>query len=299
MSVAVLSRDLASRIGDFARTMRTYPSVAVAAAMLLVSLGVVVLLPSLPGFDPFGQQLSNGMVRPFVQWAHPLGTDPLGRDLLSRLALAGRGSAIIAVVALSLNIAVGVVLGLVAGYYGGVLESVIMGLADLQLSIPIMMLLVMVVAVAGHSVPMLILLLGLAYWVGYGRVARVVALSLRERDFVLASRTFGASGFWVLRRHLFPQLVPQLLIMGSFDLGVMVIIESGLSYLGLGVQPPIPSWGGLIAEGQDFLSVDPWLSILPGLAIWLLVGGVQIMSQHLTNLRNGRAAPARSKTNRS
>ena len=299
MSGVVLSRGLGSRLGDFARTMRTYPSVAVATAMLFASLCLVVLLPLLPGFDPYGQQLSNGMVRPFVQWAHPLGTDPLGRDLLSRLALAGRSSAIIAVVALSLNIAVGVVLGLVAGYYGGTAESLIMGLADLQLSIPIMMLLVMVVAVAGHSLPMLILLLGLAYWVGYGRVARVVALSLRERDFVLASRTFGASGFWILRRHLFPQLVPQLLIMGSFDLGVMVIIESGLSYLGLGVQPPTPSWGGLIAEGQDFLAVDPWLSILPGLAIWLLVGGVQIMSQHLTNLRNGRTAPARAKAKRS
>ncbi len=270
------------------RTMRLYPSVAIATAMLALSLALTLLTPLLPGFDPNSQQLSNGMVPPFRQWAHPLGTDPLGRDMLSRLALAGRGSALIAVLALSLNMVVGVLLGLVAGYFGGAVESLIMGLADLQLSIPIMMLLVMVVAVAGHSLPTLILLLGLSYWVGYGRVARLLALSLRRQDFVLAARTFGASHAWVLGRHVFPQLLPQLAIMGSFDLGVMVIIECGLSYLGLGVQPPAPSWGGLIAEGQDFLQVDPWLCLLPGAAIWLFVGGVQILSQHLTNVRHGR-----------
>jgi len=279
---------MAVRGGSPLRNALAYPSVAVAAGMLLASLVLTLLVPLLPGFDPYSQQLSNGMVAPFHQWAHPLGTDPLGRDMLSRLALAGRGSAMIALLALSLNMAVGVVLGLVAGYFGGAVEAVIMGVADLQVSIPIMMLLVMVVAVAGHSVVTLVLLLGLAYWVGYGRVARLMALSLRERDFVLAARTFGASNFWILSRHLFPQLLPQLAIMGSFDLGVMVIIECGLSYLGLGVQLPAPSWGGLIAEGQDFLQVDPWLCILPGIAIWFLVGAVQILSQHLTNVRQGR-----------
>lgn len=273
------------RVSSVLGAMRDAPSLVVATTMLSASLALIVLVPLLPIFNPYTQQLSIGMMHPFAHLSHPLGTDPLGRDMLSRLALAGRASAAIALAALSLNMAVGVMLGLLAGYFGGVAEALIMGVADLQLSIPIMMLLVMVVTVVGHGVATLVPLLGLSYWVGYGRVARLLALSLRDRDFVLASRTFGASDVWILTRHIFPQLIPQLLIMGSFDLGVMIIIESGLSYLGLGVQPPVPSWGGLIAEGQDFLEVDPWLAALPGIAIWLIVGGVQIISQFMTNRR--------------
>jgi peptide/nickel transport system permease protein len=252
------------------------------SALLIATLGFCVLAPLLPGFDPFGQDLDHGMARPFQSWAHPLGTDILGRDMVDRLALAGRTSSLIAILALSLNVATGVLLGLVAGYFKGPIEAVIMGLADLQISIPVMMLLVMVVAVIGSSAVTLTLVLGLSYWIGYGRVARVIAVSLRDREFVLSAQTQGASAWWTIRKHLLPQVIPQVAIMASFDLGVLVILEAGLSYLGLGVRPPMPSWGGMIAEGQDFMQIDPWLCVFPGAAISILVGGVQLLSQRVS-----------------
>ena len=254
-----------------------------AIIMLSVSLAAMLGVPLLPSYDPFTQDLARGLMPPFTAAAHPLGTDVLGRDVLSRLALAGRTSLFIAAGALAISVLVGTALGLIAGYFGGLAETVIMGVADLRLSIPIMVLLVMVVAVVGPGAGTLAVVLGLTYWVGYSRIARQVALSTRERDFVLAARTFGASGFWIMRKHLLPQVVPQLAIVGSFDLGVLIILEAGLSFLGLGVQPPNPSWGGMISSGQDFLQVDPWLCLMPGIAIWLTVSGVQILSQRFTS----------------
>jgi peptide/nickel transport system permease protein len=264
-----------------------------AILMLLVTVGVIVVMPLLPVYDPFTQDLSQGFMAPFASGRHLLGTDVLGRDVLSRLALAGRTSLLVAISALAISIAVGVGIGLVAGFFGGLAETAAMGVADLILAIPIMMLLVMVVAVVGPGAMTLAVVLGLTYWVRYSRIARATALSLRERDFVLAARTFGGSSAWIIRKHLLPQIVPQLAIMGSFDLGVLIILETGLSFLGLGVQPPTPSWGGMISAGQDFLQIDPWLCVLPGIAIWLLVSGVQILSQRFTSEGVGGPGPAR------
>jgi peptide/nickel transport system permease protein len=211
-----------------------------------------------------------------------LGTDALGRDVLSRLALAGRVTVLIALIALLLNVLLGVALGFIAGYFGRAGDAAIMGVADLQLSIPLLVLLIMLVAVVGSGPVKLAVVLGLTYWVGYARVARVIAMSLKEREFVLAAKTFGASSWWVIRKHLLPQIVPQVAILGSFNLGVIVILLAGLSYLGLGVQPPTPTWGGMILEGQQRLQIEPWLVILPAIAIFLIVGGVQILSQRFT-----------------
>jgi peptide/nickel transport system permease protein len=262
--------------------MRFSRSQFVAIVMLVLTIGIMVVVPFLPSYSPYTQDLTQGLAAPFALPHHPLGTDALGRDILSRLALAGRTSILIALSALIISIVVGVTLGLIAGFFGRAADSVIMAVADLRLSIPIMMLLVMVIAVVGPGVMTLAVVLGLTYWVGYSRIARIVALSLREREFVLAARTFGGSSSWIIRKHLLPEVVPQLAIMGSFDLGVLIILETGLSYLGLGVQPPTPSLGAMIGEGQDFLQNDAWLCVLPGLAIWLLVGGVQILSQRFT-----------------
>lgn len=295
-------------VGDFDRSFaalpisaarhrrRIQPSTAVAVSMLTVTSLVVIVYPLLPGYDVFGQNLSNSLAPPFVDRAHLLGTDPLGRDVLSRLALAGRVSILIALPALILNMLVGVTLGFIAGYFGRSADSAIMGIADLQLSMPILILLVLVVAVVGVSPVKLAVILGLTYWVGYARVSRVIALSLKERDFVLAAKTFGASSTWIIRRHLLPQVIPQLAIMGSFNLGVIIILEAGLSYLGLGVPPPTPSWGGMILEGQDQLQTDAWLVIFPAIAIFLIVGGVQILSQRFTRESN---APGSLPENRS
>lgn len=260
-------------------------STVIGSGALVLTLLLIVVPPMLSSYDVYGQDLSNALMPPFHSATHPLGTDELGRDTLSRLSNAGLTSIRIAVPALAIAMTLGVVLGLIAGYFGKASNGIIMGLADLQLSIPLMILLIMIVTVIRPSVGTLSIVLGAVYWVGYARVARVHALSLVGREFVLASRTFGSSSFWIIRKHLLPKLVPQLAIMGSFDLGVIVILEAGLSYLGLGIQPPRPSWGGMILSAQDYLQNDVWLSLWPAAAIFLLVGGVQILSRRFTGER--------------
>lgn len=260
-------------------------SMVVASGMLAVVVLLVVAVPFLPGFGPYTQDVSRGLLTPMQSAGgelFPLGTDTLGRDLLSRLALAGRISILIGLAAVVISLLIGVVLGLVAGYFRGPAENLIMGLADLQLSIPRVLLLIAVVAVIGPSALNLALLLAFTSWVAYGRVARAMALTLREREFVLSAVTQGASATWNLRKHLLPNVMQQMVIVGSFELGQIIVLEASLSYLGLGVQPPLPSWGQMISEGQDYLQTNPWLAVLPGLAIFMLVGGVQFVSQRFT-----------------
>jgi len=181
-----------------------------------------------------------------------------------------------------MSLVVGVTLGLLAGFYGGFLGNAIMGIADLQLSIPRVLLLIAVTSLLGSTVINLTLLLGFTSWVAYGRVARAMALTLREREFVLSAVTQGATPAWNIRKHMLPNVLPQMLIVGAYELGAIIVLEAALSYLGLGVQPPLPSWGLMISEGQNHLETDPWLSIVPGVALFMLVAGVQFLSQALS-----------------
>jgi peptide/nickel transport system permease protein len=251
--------------------------------MLVVVVLVAVAVPLLPDYAPLRQNLTLRLLPPGSSWSHVLGTDELGRDILSRLSMAMRTSLEIVVAALLLNIVVGVLLGMLAGLLGGVVESVIMGLADLQLSMPLVILVVTVVSIVGSTATSLAVVIGFSYWVGYGRVSRVIALSLREREFVLSATTEGAGTLWILRKHVLPQILPQIWIIGSFDLGALIILEASLSYLGLGIQPPLASLGGMIFDGQQYLAQDSWLCIIPGIMIFFVVGGVQLLSSHFTS----------------
>ena len=257
-----------------------------AIAMLVTVFLLITIVPWLPGYAPYTQDLASSLLPPFDRLDNGqlsiFGTDKLGRDILSRVALAGRVSLFIGLSAVAVSMVVGVVLGLVAGYFRGWTETIIMGLADLQLSIPRVLLLIAVTAILGSTVFNLTILLGLTSWVAYGRVARALSLSLREREFVLSAITQGATPAWNIRKHLLPNVLPQMVIVGSFELGQIIVLEAALSYLGLGIQPPLPSWGLMISEGQSYLEIDPWLSVIPGLALFMLVAGVQFLTQSLT-----------------
>ncbi len=266
----------------------------VSIAMLTIVLAIIAVVPFLPGYDPYDQDLSNAMLPPFADVAHLLGTDPLGRDILSRLAVAGQISLVIVVTVVVINLAIGIVLGLLAGYFGGWLDNVVMGVADTQLAMPFVLLLIAVSAVVGPSTTLTIVMLGITFWIGYGRVARGLAMTLRNQEFVLAPITQGASSFWVLRKHLLPAVIPQLAIIASFDIGLIVIAQASLDYLGLGVQPPTPTWGGMIAEGQKYLQVNPWLCLVPGVVMFLLIAGVQLFSRRFTAENASGAARTRS-----
>ena len=263
------------------------PSLTTTIALVLLTAVVllVAVVPLLPGYDPYTQDLAGSLLYPFEMLEGKrsiLGTDKLGRDVLSRLALAGQVSIVIGLCAVTISMFFGVMLGLIAGYFRGWSESLIMGLADLQLSIPRVLLLIAVTAIIGSTVVNLTLLLGLTSWVAYGRVTRAMSLTLREREFVLSAITQGASPIWNIRKHMLPNVLPQMLIVGTYELGAIITLEAALSYLGLGVQPPLPSWGLMISEGQSYLELNPWLSVIPGIALFMLIAGVQFLSQAFT-----------------
>lgn len=259
----------------------------ITAVTLLALIAVLmIVIPLTPGYDPYAQDLSSALLpvggSNFRGDVYLLGTDTLGRDMLDRLALAGQVSALIGLSAVVVSLCMGVTLGLIAGYFRGPLEAVIMGLADLQLSIPRVLLLIAVTAIVGPSVVNLALMLGLTSWVSYGRIARGMVLSLREREFILSARTQGATAAWNIRKHLLPNVLPQMLIVGSYEFGMIIVMEASLSYLGLGVQPPLPSWGMMVSEGQNYLALAPHLAVLPSIALFILVAGFQFLSQAFT-----------------
>lgn len=255
----------------------------VASGLLGTVLLTVAVVPLLPFFDPDGQDLAGRFAAPFTSADNPLGSDQLGRDLLSRLAVAGRVSLGIAIPAVALNLLIGVTLGLLAGYFGGKLDSAISALAEVQLAVPIMLLVIAIVSAIGPSTLTLIVVIGLTNWVGYARVARATAWSLRDREFIWAPLTHGASRTWVISRHLVPNVVPVLAVMVPFDIGVIVLLEAALSFLGMGIQAPTPSWGGMIKDSQQYLRDYSFLALLPGLMLFMFVAGVQFMARALTS----------------
>jgi len=270
------------------------PSSVVSLLMLAFVVGLVTVGPFLPSYDPYSQNLGG---RNLGIWTigpegglHIFGTDALGRDLMSRLVLGGRMSLTISVAAVSVSLLIGTVLGVIAGYFGGATDSAIMGLADLQLAVPRILIVIAVVAVIGPSVPNLIVLLGATSWVIYGRVVRAMTLSLRTREFTLASIVMGASSPWVIRKHVLPHTISQVIVMASFDLGNIIMLEAALSYLGLGVQPPVASWGRMINEAEAYISTNPNLVILPGVMIFLLVVSTNVLSQFFTDEGPAEAA---------
>ncbi|MFN8075570.1 MAG: ABC transporter permease [Kineosporiaceae bacterium] len=259
------------------------PAQWVGLALVLLVAGFCLLYPLTPGYDPYTQDLSRTLLAPFADSAHALGTDNLGRDIASRLALAGRVTLSIVLGVIAVNAVIGTIVGVTAGYVGGKVDAALMALSDVQLALPILMVVIALSAATGPSVWLMIGVLACTYWVGYARVARAVALSLRHRDFVLSPRIQGASTGWVLRRHVLPNVVGEMLILASSDIGAIILLTSSFDFLGLGVQPPVPSWGLMIGEGQKYLRQHPSLAFVPGLAVFAVVAGINLLSQRFTS----------------
>jgi peptide/nickel transport system permease protein len=234
--------------------------------------------------DPSQQELKNRLIPPF--WIsgslnYPLGTDALGRDVLSRILYGSRVSLLVGVVSVLLAGAVGTLLGLVAGYFGGAWDMVIMRLTDAQLAIPFIVLAMALITVTGPSLEMLILVLALNGFKTYCRVVRAEVLSLREREFILASRALGAGDARILFAHLLPNVANSISIVATLTVAQMILAESALSYLGLGIPTSIPSWGNIIADGRDYIATGWWISAMPGFVIVLTVLGVNLVGEWL------------------
>lgn len=240
--------------------------VSIAALVVLALLGF--LAPLLAPFDPRTQLDVAGAARLSPSLAHPFGTDQFSRDVLSRVLHGARTSLGIAIAAVAVSATLGTLYGAVAGWSGGVVDAVMMRLLDGLLAVPRLLLLVGVLAVRGEvGIGMLTLLLGATGWFGVSRLVRAEVLSMRERDFVLAARALGASGARILRAHLLPNVMAPVLVAASLGAGHVVVLEAGLSYLGVGVRPPHPSWGNMLLDASGSAGTLWWLAFFPGLAI--------------------------------
>ena len=270
------------------RGLRRDPFAIAGLIVLAIALGAAVLGPYVSPYDPVDQDLAARLRPPFWQergaLAHPLGTDNLGRDILSRLIYGARVSATVGLTVITLGAVFGTAIGLCAGYFGGKIDNLIVGIVDIVLSFPGLLLALTVVAMLGPTITTVILALSMRGWVVYARVARGQALALSKFQFIEAAQSIGAPAPWVLARHLLPNLLPSIVTVAVLELARMVLAESSLSFLGLGVQPPGISWGLMLAEGRNYMLTAPWLVTLPGVAIALTVLSANIISSHVRRL---------------
>ena len=218
------------------------------------------------------------LVSPTLENGHLLGTDALGRDYASRILLASRNSLAIALTVVLISVPIGVVLGLIAGYFGGWVDDVIMRIVDVALGFPSLLLALIVIFVLGPSVMNIILVLAITRWMMYTRVVRAELLKLRNLDYVRASRASGATDTWIMLKHLLPNLLATLFVLSSLELATVILSESSLSFLGLGIQPPDASLGLLVAQGTEYMMVAWWLMLFPGLTIFLITMSLIIIS---------------------
>ena len=269
--------------------MRRIDSLALVGALVVFAAVVVaVAAPALAPGDPIKNSLLDRLTPPTWGGEHPLGTDTLGRDVASRLLHGARVSLLVGFSAVLLAGVSGVVLGLVSGWYRGWLDDVLMRLGDVQLAFPVLVLAVAVLAVLGASVVNLILVLGVTGWITYARIVRGEVLTLRERDFVAAARALGADDAWILRRHLLPNVLPPITVVATFSVARTIIAEASLSFLGLGIPAPAPSWGAMLDEGRNYITTGWWLALFPGLAILLLVLGINLVGDWLRDVLDPR-----------
>lgn len=252
-------------------------SLLILAALALAS----VAAPSLGVADPNAQAISKRLKAPGEAEGSPLGTDQLGRDVLSRIVHGSRVSGLVAVTAVALAGTIGVALGALAGYYGGRVDDVVSWLVNVQLSFPFILLALAVIAAFGGGLRNIILVLGMTSWVGYARVARVQVLALRDREFVQAARVLGQSHARIIWRHILPNVVGPLIVVATFEMAKMIQLEAALGFLGLGVEPSVPSWGNMLADGRTYINVAWWLATFPGLAITLTVLSINLIGDWL------------------
>jgi peptide/nickel transport system permease protein len=261
----------------------------VVAAVVLTALAAPVVSP----FDPFEQDLGDLRLkapgfRDSTGRLHPLGTDHLGRDLLARVIYGARPALLVGFAAVAISGVIGMAAGLVSGYFGGRLDDVLMRLADIQLAFPFILLAIAVIGVLGPSLQTIIIVIGVSSWVVYARIVRGAVLTLREREFVQAALALGGGDGRVVLRHILPNVFTPWLVVATLDMARVIVIESALSFLGLGVQPPTPTWGGMLADGRVYISTAWWLATFPGLAILITVLGINLFGDGLRDTLDPR-----------
>jgi peptide/nickel transport system permease protein len=258
----------------------------IGGALVATVFVVAVLAPLVAPYDPAAIDIKGILTGPGVQ--HPLGTDDLGRDVLSRMVWGSRVSLQVGFAAVGIATLIGVFLGALAGFYGGIVDGAIMRFVDIMLSIPTIFLILAVIAILEPSITNIMVVIGLTGWMEPARLVRAEFISLKERDFVTAARALGASDARIIFRHVLPNSLSPIFVSATMGIGGAILVESGLSFLGLGVQPPAPSWGSLLAAGKDNIEIAWWLSAFPGLAILVTVLGYNLLGEGLRDALDPR-----------
>lgn len=264
------------------RRLASHPAGMVGLVLVAVVVSAGLFAPLLALHDPNIIDMDHALQSP--SFSHPFGTDAFGRDVATRVMYGARFSLQVGVVSRLIALVIGTALGLLAGYYGGKTDRWIMRLADVTLAYPGLLLLIAVMAAVGPSKLSLFIAIGVVGWAGVARLVRAQVLTVKEREFILAIRSIGASDPTVIVRHILPNVLTPIIVIFSMGLGASIMAESSLSFLGLGAQPPTASWGSMISSGIDYLRVAPWLSLAPGIVVTLTVLGFNLLGDALRDL---------------
>ncbi len=271
-----------------ARRMLSDPALVIGLALVGIVVALAALAPLISPHDPYAQDLTARLIPPFWHakgtWVHPLGTDNLGRDYLSRVIYGARISLLIGVSVMLISGLIGTTLGLVAGYFGGKVDMVVNFIITARLAMPVVLVALAVVAMIGGSLTVVILTLGLLKWDRFAVVMRSATQQVRALDYVTAAEAAGASRSRVLVGEILPNVLPHLIVVATVEAGSAILLEAALSFLGLGVQPPLPSWGLMIAEAKNFMFFSFWLIAIPGSALALLVLGINLAGDGLRDV---------------
>ena len=247
---------------------------------------IAILAPWIAPYDPSKIDIKNILVGPSSQ--HLFGTDDLGRDVLSRMIYGARVSLEVGFVAIGIATLIGILLGAISGYYRGYIDSAIMRAVDIMLSIPTIFLILAVIAILEPSIINIMIIIGLTSWMEPARLIRAEFITLKEREFVIAAHAMGATDGRIIMKHVLPNGLSPILVSATMGIGGAILIESGLSFLGLGVQPPTPSWGSLLSAGKDNIEIAWWLSAFPGLAILITVLGYNLLGEGIRDALDPR-----------
>lgn len=284
----------ASALGTRARRWLRNSGASVGGAIVLLAVLCAVAAPLLAPYDPYLQDLPMRLKPPVWaaegSWAHMLGTDQLGRDYLSRLIYGSRISLLIGFGTVLISGSIGILLGMLAGFYGGRLDLMISFFITVRLAMPIVLVALAVVGLIGSSLTVVVAVLGLLLWDRFAVVTRATVMQLRDSEYIIAARSYGGSGARIMLRHVLPNILGPILVVFTLEIAHAILLEAALSFLGLGVQPPLPSWGLMIAEGRNYVFFTPWVITIPGIALVVLVLGINLLGDGLRDLSSPRDA---------
>lgn len=245
-----------------------------------------ILAPIISPHDPVEPDLKNILAGP--SWSHPFGTDTLGRDVFSRVIYGSRISLLVGFVSVGIATLIGILIGSVSGYSGGIVDEIIMRFVDLMMCFPTFFLILAVIALLEPSIWNIMIVIGLTTWMGIARLVRAEILSIKNKEYVLAAKAMGFSKSRIIFRHVLPNAVSPVYVVATLGIGGAILIESALSFLGIGVQPPTPSWGNILTQAKDNIEVAWWLSLYPGIAIFLTVMGYNLLGEGLRDVFDPR-----------